>query len=160
MSGHAVTAALSDAPLLLGAGLVVAGVALLAAARRVLRTARQRGLLAVKGPYSYVRHPQYVALAGVALGLLLAWPTPATLVLFTAVVWRGVRLARREDQRVAAEYGCCWRAYAYGRPAFVPRLSRIQLALADAARLARRLIGTKRLTVGARALSTHGRTRS
>jgi protein-S-isoprenylcysteine O-methyltransferase Ste14 len=149
-----------EAVKLLSGALFVMGLALFVSARRVLHGAQQRGLLAVKGPYSYVRHPQYVALGAAGLGLLLAWPTPLTLLLFAAVAWQAVRLAGREDRRMAAEYGCCWRAYAYGRPAFVPRLSRIQLALADLGRLVARRNGTRSSTVGARALITHGRTRS
>ncbi len=160
MNANVVTGTFAQPLSLLGAALVVAGVVLLVSARQVLHEAQQRGLLAVKGPYSYVRHPQYVALMGIPLGLLLAWPTVVTLLLLALSAWSCVRLAGREDRRMAAEFGRCWRAYAYGRPAFAPRLSRIQLALADLARLATRRIGARDSTAGAGAPPTHGRTRS
>jgi len=156
----AVTGQFAQMLQLLGGGLILAGFALLAWAWRVLRSARQRGLLSVKGPYSYVRHPQYVSLIAMALGLLLASPTLATLLLFSLAAWNCVRLAGREDGRMAREFGWCWRAYAYGRPAFAPRLSRIHLALTDLGRFARRCMEQKAWTAGAGAPPTHGRTRS
>ena len=40
------------------------------------------------------------------------------------LVWVYVRLARREEQAVRAEFGPTWDAYARVTPPFVPRLSR------------------------------------
>src|SRR3990172_6070514 len=115
---------------LLSNGLILAGFALLASAWRALHSARQRGEKGVRGPYGFVRHPQYVAFIAIILGFLLQWPTMATLLMFPVLTWSYARLARKEEKRMEEEFGCCWEAYAYGRPAFVPRLSRIYAALA------------------------------
>ena len=159
MNAHAMTAYGLPVHFLSG-GLIFAGFALLASAWRALQFARQRDVLAVRGPYSFVRHPQYVALLLIVLGVLLQWPSLPMLLMFPVLTWSYVRLAGREDRRMAKEFGWCWRAYAYGRPAFVPRLSRIHLALADLGRFARGRVDPKALTAGAGAPLTHGRTRS
>jgi len=140
--------------------LILGGFLLLASAWRALHSAQQRDVLAVRGPYSFVRHPQYAAFILIMLGFLLQWPTLATLLMFPALTWSYVRLARKEERRMEKEFGCCWEAYAYGRPAFVPRLPRIYAALADLRKVAKGLIDRKALTAGAGASLTHGRTRS
>ena len=114
---------------LLSNALIVVGFAVLASSWRVLHSAQQRGVLAVKGPYSYVRHPQYVAFLVIMIGFLLQWPTLATLLMFPVLAWAYLRLARKEERRMKEEFGCCWQAYAHGRPVFLPRLSRVAAGL-------------------------------
>lgn len=145
---------------LLSAVLFLAGLALLASASRALHSAQQREVLAVRGPYGFVRHPQYVAFIVITLGFLLQWPSLATLLMFATLAWSCVRLARKEERRMAEQFGCCWEAYAYGRPAFVPRLSRIYAALADLRKFPKGRIDRKALTAGPGAPPTYGRTRS
>ena len=145
---------------LLSTMLIFAGFALLASAWRALHSAQQRDVLAVKGPYSFVRHPQYVALLVVMAGFLLQWPTLATLLMFPVLAWAYVRLARKEEKRMKQEFGCCWEAYAYGRPAFAPRLSRIGQALAGVRDLANGRVDRKPQAAGAGAPPTHRRTES
>jgi protein-S-isoprenylcysteine O-methyltransferase Ste14 len=109
-----------------GVALILAGLALGAWARRTLASARRRGVLAVRGPYGVVRHPQYLGLLVAGLGLLLLWPRPEGL-LPLGILATGLGLfACREEARMEEDLGCVWRAYAYGRPAFVPRLSRVR----------------------------------
>ena len=67
-------------------GLVLAGFALVAAAWRVLHPAQREGVLATTGPYSYIRHPQYVGFIMIMLGFLLQWPTLLTLLMFPVLV--------------------------------------------------------------------------
>jgi protein-S-isoprenylcysteine O-methyltransferase Ste14 len=51
------------------------GFVLISVAWRVLYSAQQRHTLATAGPYSYVRHPQYVCFILVMFGFLVQWPT-------------------------------------------------------------------------------------
>ena len=142
---------------LLGAGLMVAGFVLLVSARRALHSARQRGVLAVKGPYGFVRHPQYVALIVVLFGLLVWWPTAATLLALVGLAWRCVRRGRKEETRMGQEFGCAWDCYAYGRPAFVPRLSRVRSAIAELIRSVTQEKGGEARVSGASAPASHRR---
>jgi protein-S-isoprenylcysteine O-methyltransferase Ste14 len=104
--------------------LVVGGFILLSAAWRVLYRAQGEHTLATTGPYAYVRHPQYVAFIVIMVGFLLQWPTLVTLVMFPVLVTVYVRLARREEREVRAEFGSAWDEYASRTPAFFPRLQR------------------------------------
>ena len=102
--------------------LIFGGFILLASAWRVLYAAQQAGKLATTGAYAHVRHPQYVAFIVIMLGFLLQWPTLVTLFMFPVLVGMYVRLARREEREVRAEFGAAWEAYAAETPAFIPRL--------------------------------------
>jgi protein-S-isoprenylcysteine O-methyltransferase Ste14 len=84
--------------------------------------AQRRGVLAVAGPYRYVRHPQYLAFILVMFGFLLQWPTLITLVMFPILVATYVRLAHKEEREVAAEMPSTWQAYAAVTPRWIPRL--------------------------------------
>jgi Cu+-exporting ATPase len=63
-----------------------------------------------------------VAFIAIMLGFLLQWPTLVTLVMFPVLVTMYVRLARREERAVKAEFGAAWDAYAAETPGFIPRL--------------------------------------
>ena len=80
-------------------------------------------LLATAGPYAHIRHPQYVGFVLIMLGFLVQWPTILTLAMFPVLVYMYVRLARREEREVAAEFGAAYARYAARVPAFLPRLS-------------------------------------
>lgn len=101
------------------------GFILISAAWRVLYEAQQRRGLATTGPYSYVRHPQYVGFVLVMFGFLLQWPTILTLAMFPVLVFMYVRLARLEEKEAFAAFGQIYDDYAAQVPAFFPRLSRI-----------------------------------
>jgi len=98
---------------------------LISAAWRVLYSAHARAELATEGPYTYVRHPQYVGFILVMIGFLFQWPTILTLAMFPVLVFMYVRLARSEEREVAADFGDAYRRYADRVPAFVPRLSQL-----------------------------------
>ena len=104
--------------------LIAGGFILLAAAWQVLYAAQQAHQLATAGPYAHVRHPQYAAFILIMLGFLLQWPTVLTLAMFPILVWMYVRLARREEHEVRAEFGEAYARYAAMTPAFVPRVRR------------------------------------
>jgi protein-S-isoprenylcysteine O-methyltransferase Ste14 len=105
--------------------LIGGGFLLIAAAWRVLYDAQQHGALATTGPYSYVRHPQYVGFILIMFGFLLQWPTILTLAMFPVLVWMYVRLARQEERDALATFGNAYANYAARVPGFFPRPSRV-----------------------------------
>lgn len=90
------------------------GFILISAAWKMLYDAQQKRALATTGPYSYVRHPQYVGFIMVMFGFLLQWPTILTLAMFPA-----------EERDSIAEFGTAYTKYASEVPGFIPRLGRI-----------------------------------
>ncbi len=97
---------------------------LLAGAWDKLYKAQRTHTLATTGPYAYIRHPQYVGFILIMGGFLLQWPTLLTLIMFPILVTMYVRLARREEREVQAEFGEAYARYAARTPAFFPRLRR------------------------------------
>jgi len=98
------------------------GFTLLARAWNVLYASQRDHTLATTGPYARIRHPQYVAFILIMLGFLFQWPTLLTLAMFPILVWMYVRLARREEREVRAEFDAAYARYAASTPAFMPRL--------------------------------------
>lgn len=94
---------------------------LLASSWNVLYRAQRSGSLATTGPYARIRHPQYAAFILIMFGFLLQWPTIVTVVMFPILVFIYVRLAKREEQDVLAEFGETYRAYQSKTPSFFPR---------------------------------------
>ncbi|HMN13403.1 MAG TPA: isoprenylcysteine carboxylmethyltransferase family protein [Thiobacillus sp.] len=107
---------------LLSYALIGGGFWLLASAWKVLFAAQTNHTLAVTGPYAHIRHPQYAGFVLIMLGFLVQWPTILTLIMFPVLVFMYVRLARREEREVAAEFGETYARYAARVPAFFPRL--------------------------------------
>lgn len=105
--------------------LIGGGFVLIAAAWRVLYDAQQQRVLATTGPYSYVRHPQYVGFILVMLGFLVQWPTLLTLAMFPVLTVMYVKLAMSEEREAIAEFGSAYSGYAADVPAFIPRLGRL-----------------------------------
>lgn len=101
---------------------IFGGFILLASAWEVLYKAQREHKLAVAGPYSHLRHPQYLAFIVIMVGFLLQWPTVLTVVMFPILVWMYVRLARREERDTLADFGQVYQQYAALVPAFVPRM--------------------------------------
>jgi protein-S-isoprenylcysteine O-methyltransferase Ste14 len=104
--------------------LIGGGFILLASAWRILYEAQRTHRLATTGPYTYVRHPQYMGFILIMLGFLLQWPTLPTLVMFPILVVMYVRLARREEWEALAAFGDAYARYAANTPAFFPRIGR------------------------------------
>jgi protein-S-isoprenylcysteine O-methyltransferase Ste14 len=111
-------------PHLLSNVLILGGLFLLVASWKVLYRAQRSGELAVTGPYSRIRHPQYAAFMVIMAGFLVQWPTLPTLIMFPILVWMYVRLARREEGEVRAEFGERYDRYAERTPRFVPRIGK------------------------------------
>jgi len=101
--------------------LIFGGFILLSAAWKALYEAQQTRTLATTGPYAYVRHPQYGGFVMIMLGFLFQWPTIPTLAMFPILVYMYVRLARREEQEVMAEFGEEYGRYMAATPACFPK---------------------------------------
>lgn len=101
------------------------GFILIANAWRVLYDAQQSRTLATTGPYSRVRHPQYVGFFLVMLGFLVQWPTLLTLAMFPVLTAMYVKLAKTEERQAQTEFGTAYAEYAKDVPAFVPRIDRL-----------------------------------
>ena len=104
--------------------LIFTGFILLAGAWKVLYEAQKTHTLATTGQYGHVRHPLYAGFILIMLGFLFQWPTLVTLVMFPILVTMYVKLARREEKEVLAEFGEEYRRYMDSTPAFFPHLSR------------------------------------
>jgi protein-S-isoprenylcysteine O-methyltransferase Ste14 len=69
------------------------------------------------GPYRYLRHPFYLALALGYAGIAVLLDLPVTLVLLAAVLLIvGRRIVPEEEREMARRYGERWRAYAAAVP--------------------------------------------
>jgi protein-S-isoprenylcysteine O-methyltransferase Ste14 len=101
--------------------LIGGGFWLLSAAWRVLYHAQREDTLATSGPYTHLRHPQYVGFILIMLGFLVQWPTVLTLAMFPILLLMYWRLALREEREVAAEFGEKYRQYAEQVPRFIPK---------------------------------------
>jgi protein-S-isoprenylcysteine O-methyltransferase Ste14 len=101
------------------------GFILISAAWKVLYDAQKSRSLATSGPYSYVRHPQYVGFIIVMFGFLLQWPTILTLAMSPVLTAMYVKLARTEEEDARAAFGDAYDSYAAEVPGFFPKLSRL-----------------------------------
>jgi protein-S-isoprenylcysteine O-methyltransferase Ste14 len=102
--------------------LVGGGFWILAAAWPVLYQAQRERRLATTGPYSRVRHPQYLGFILIMAGFLFQWPTLVTLVMFPILVVMYLRLAQREEAEARADFGAAYEKYARDVPGWIPRL--------------------------------------
>jgi protein-S-isoprenylcysteine O-methyltransferase Ste14 len=102
---------------------IFGGFILLSSAWKVLYLAQRSHTLAVTGPYSHIRHPQYVGFVMIMIGFLLQWPTLLTMLMFPVLILMYVRLARHEEQGALVEFGKLYALYVARTPAVFPRLS-------------------------------------
>ena len=106
---------------LLSFAFIGGGFVLLSSAWKALYAAQKNRTLATTGPYARIRHPQYAAFVLIMLGFLVQWPTILTLAMFPVLVYMYMRLARREEREVKAEFGEAYARYAAHVPAFIPQ---------------------------------------
>ena len=106
---------------LLSNALILIGFLVISASWSVLYEAQRKHTLATAGPYSYVRHPQYLGFILVMFGFLLQWPTLLTLAMFPVLLWMYVRLAGAEEREARAEFGELYERYAASTPGWIPR---------------------------------------
>lgn len=110
---------------ILSNAIIVGGFFLLSASWRILFQAQRDHALAIKGPYRFIRHPQYMAFIAIMLGFLIQWPTFPTLIMFPILVITYVRLSIREESEVERQFGEIYRKYAAITPRFFPKIRRV-----------------------------------
>lgn len=97
-------------------------VSILIMARGWRRIHQARGELVTDGIYAHVRHPQYLGLFVLIASLLIQWPTILSVAMAPVLFFTYVRLARREERELEAEFGDAYFGYKASVPAFFPRL--------------------------------------
>jgi protein-S-isoprenylcysteine O-methyltransferase Ste14 len=102
--------------------LITGGMVLLGISWRYLYRAQRSHTVATSGPYSFVRHPQYIAFITVLLGFLLQWPTILTVAMFPVLLVMYAKLACLEEKEALKEFGDEYARYAAVTPRFFPRL--------------------------------------
>jgi len=80
----------------------------------------ENGTLVTTGIYRKMRHPQYLGMFIFSFGLLIQWTTLLGLLMFPILMSAYYRLALKEEQVVAAEFGYEYYEYASHVPRFLP----------------------------------------
>jgi protein-S-isoprenylcysteine O-methyltransferase Ste14 len=80
------------------------------------------GELVTDGIYRYVRHPQYLGLIVITVGLLIQWPTIITLAMWHVLVVMYYRLAKREEKEALEAFGERYKEYKRQTPMFFPSI--------------------------------------
>lgn len=73
------------------------------------------------GLYRWIRHPQYLAVAIMGIGVLLHWPRFLVLVGYVTMLFLYYFLARHEEQRCLARFGASYQEYMERTGMFFPR---------------------------------------
>lgn len=103
---------------LISNGLIVFGFIIMGMGWRQVHKAQ--GALVTDGVYKWVRHPQYVGLFLVSLGLLIQWPTIPTLLSWPILMGVYYRLAKREEREMVTTFGENYLNYKRRVPGFLP----------------------------------------
>ena len=83
------------------------------------------GELVTDSIYRYVRHPQYLGLIVITVGLLIQWPTIITLAMWPVLVLMYYRLAKKEEKEAGEAFGERYEEYKRNTPMFLPSMKRI-----------------------------------
>jgi len=101
--------------------LLAGGFYLLSSAWHFLYRAQRSNRFATTGPYSRIRHPQYVAFVLIMLGFLFQWPTILTVAMFPILVVMYARLGKQEEVEMVARFGQPYQDYLNSTPKFIPK---------------------------------------
>jgi protein-S-isoprenylcysteine O-methyltransferase Ste14 len=78
--------------------------------------------LVIDGVYAHIRHPQYIGIILMTLGLLIHWATIPLLIMWPMLIVQYYRLARREEEELEREFGEDYTRYREKVPMFIPFL--------------------------------------
>ncbi|MBI4188872.1 MAG: isoprenylcysteine carboxylmethyltransferase family protein [Chloroflexi bacterium] len=115
----------SAALMLLGGVMMIAGLVIMGKAWKQLHHAN--GELVTLGLYRRVRHPQYLGLFLILVGMLTEWPTFITIAMWPILMIMYYRLARREEKEMQSLFNDQYTAYQQQVPMFWPRLATASL---------------------------------
>ena len=77
--------------------------------------------VALRGLYSWIRHPQYLGLGLTGIGLSILWPRFLTVALWAVMVVLYYLLAKDEERRMLGQFGDGYREYMDHTGMFVPK---------------------------------------
>ena len=103
--------------------LIIAGALIISSGWRSVHAGQ--GGLVTDGLYRYVRHPQYSGFIVVIIGFLIQWPTLVTLAMAPILIYRYVRLSKKEENWMLERHGEEYRKYMDAHPRFIPRLKEV-----------------------------------
>lgn len=118
-AGHLLAPYIGQAGLNVGIYLSYLGIVLIFLGWR--RIYRAEGLVQ-DGVYGLVRHPQYLGVILLTLGMLIHWITLITLLMWPILALLYYRLARGEEMEMEALYGEGYLAYKRATPMLLPTL--------------------------------------
>ena len=81
-----------------------------------------QGKLVTDGIYKYIRHPQYTGFLLMTLCMLFEWATLPLLIMYPILVVLYLRLAKKEEADMLAEFGDAYRQYMKVTNRFLPNL--------------------------------------
>jgi len=100
-------------------GLWIMGIVIMGVGWKKIHSAK--GNLATDRIYGLVRHPQYVGLFLISIGLMIQWPTLVTVLLWPVMFLVYYRLAMKEERKMTEHFGERYLEYKKSVPAFFPR---------------------------------------
>jgi methanethiol S-methyltransferase len=126
--GHTLNSVIGSAGLWIGTILILAGILLVVLGwkevyKRYWSKEEGRGELITNGVYAYIRHPQYTGFLMVTLGMLFDWATLPMLIMWPILAMMYVRLAKREEKDMEAEFGQQYREYMGRTGRLMPKIS-------------------------------------
>lgn len=106
----------------MGSILFVSGIAVfLVCALQVYASKFLKKGAVLRGFYSFIRHPQYVALGCAGIGLSILWPRFLTIVLWLVMILLYYLLSKDEERRMLKSHPETYRAYMEKAGMFLPR---------------------------------------
>jgi protein-S-isoprenylcysteine O-methyltransferase Ste14 len=134
---------------IMGSVLFVLGMAIFFACAGQIYTAKFRKKGAVLGGlYSFIRHPQYLALGIAGLGLAILWPRILTMVLWLVMALVYYFLAKDEERRMLSAHGETYREYMKKTGMFLPKALERLIAPKSSAGRALFMLGLCLLVIG------------
>jgi len=125
-NGHLLVALAGGSPVVWGLVMTVTSVLFWGSIWLMSKGWRQihqaKGALVTDGIYARLRHPQYAGLFMLIASLLIQWPTIISVLMAPLLFIAYVRLARREEREMEAQFGDAYREYRARTPAFFPHL--------------------------------------
>lgn len=106
---------------IMGSVLFVAGIAVfLLCSLQVYASKFLKKGAVLKGLYSFIRHPQYLALCAAGIGLSILWPRILTVVLWVFMTGIYYLLSKDEERRMLKSYPETYKAYMERTGMFLP----------------------------------------
>lgn len=113
--------------MLLGIFFIITGLGLFFKGWQQVHKAKKGEQLVTDGLYALSRHPQYTGLFIALFGEgVIHWPTFFSVGLFPIIILIYWRLAKREEQKMLAQFGEAYRNYMKKTPMFIPRQAQLK----------------------------------